>query len=130
MKGTELTNEEKYRDLKYVVPSVVLAICIVLMSYGLQAGVYLMLLFMCVNAFFMVLTAAIQLNSDILPTKQEKPVYRNPLMQFMMHVISFLALYQTYIIGYVFFTGFMSFMVVISFVSNLISTIILSSRSK
>lgn len=129
MKGNKLNTEEKYRDLKYVVPSVILAICIVLMSYGLSAGVYLMLAFMSLNAAAMVLTAAIQLNSDILPTKVEKPVYRNPLMQFMMHVISFLALYQTYVIGYVFFTGFMSFMVVISFVSNLISTIILSART-
>lgn len=129
MKGNKLNTEEKYRDLKYVVPSVILAICIVLMSYGLSAGVYLMLAFMSLNAAAMVLTAAIQLNSDILPTKTEKPVYRNPLMQFMMHVISFLALYQTYVIGYVFFTGFMSFMVVISFVSNLISTIILSART-
>ena len=129
MKGNKLNTEEKYRDLKYVVPSVILAICIVLMSYGLSAGVYLMLAFMSLNAAAMVLTAAIQLNSDILPTKAEKPVYRNPLMQFMMHVISFLALYQTYVIGYVFFTGFMSFMVVISFVSNLISTIILSARA-
>lgn len=129
MKGNKLNIEEKYRDLKYVVPSVILAICIVLMSYGLSAGVYLMLAFMSLNAAAMVLTAAIQLNSDILPTKAEKPVYRNPLMQFMMHVISFLALYQTYVIGYVFFTGFMSFMVVISFVSNLISTIILSART-
>ena len=129
MKGNKLNTEEKYRDLKYVVPSVILAICIVLMSYGLSAGVYLMLAFMSLNAAAMVLTAAIQLNSDILPTKAEKPVYRNSLMQFMMHVISFLALYQTYVIGYVFFTGFMSFMVVISFVSNLISTIILSART-
>jgi len=129
MKGNKLNTEEKYRDLKYVVPSVILAICTVLMSYGLSAGVYLMLAFMSLNAAAMVLTAAIQLNSDILPTKAEKPVYRNTLMQFMMHVISFLALYQTYVIGYVFFTGFMSFMVVISFVSNLISTIILSART-
>jgi hypothetical protein len=73
--------------------------------------------FMSINAISMVVSAAVLLNLDVISS--ELPFqYRNPLLQFMMHILSFLALYQAYLLGYVFFSGFMTFMVCISLVSN------------
>ena len=73
--------------------------------------------FMGMNAISMLISAAFLLNSDVISS--DLPFqYRNPLLQFMMHILSFLALYQIYLLGYIFFSGFMTFMVCISFISN------------
>ena len=112
------------KDAKYVVPSIILAVSLLLMGWFTWA-IYIAIVFLSINSAAMILVTSTFLNSDLIPIKSEKKNYRNPMLQFFMHVISIIVLIQIYNAGFVFTSGFLSFMVAISFFANIISVLAL-----
>ena len=75
---------------------------------------------------------ATTLNTDLIGDNKNKisPIYRNPLLRFMVQIISVCSITQIYYAGYLLFAGASIFMLILEFVENSISWMLIKMKGK
>ena len=107
-------------DLKYIIAATVCFIGLLSLSYGFTFGIYTAISYLWFNAVLIILVYGFVVNPDVFPkeTFRIENVHRNHMLQFFVHVITGFFLYSLYVHGYVFHACALSFMLALSFTSN------------
>lgn len=117
--------EIPYKDAKYVVAAVVLAATLYIVGLGYAWGWYIAIAYLALNSTIAILASTVLMNPDVFPptSKYNTPAHRNHLMQFLIHLITAVCIYQMHMSGFVFTAGFFSFMLVMSVCSNVMTAL-------
>lgn len=117
--------EIPYKDAKYVVAAVVLAATLYIVSLGFAWGWYIAIVYLTLNTTIAILAAGIMLNPDVFPptAKYKNQAHRNHGMQFLVQLITAVCLYQMNLSGFVFISGFFSFLLLMSVCSNIMTAL-------
>lgn len=108
-------------DLKYMLAAAMLAASLLPAGYGIGWTWYIGIAYLGFNSAVMMLASGVLMNPDVFTRskKADEKVYRNPMLQFLVQVLTAAYIYGLYNAGFVFTSGFFLFMLGISFMSNL-----------
>lgn len=122
---------ENRKDYRFVIQAILFMISIAGYSYTgsvwfLAIAAFIFFFRMAVYSFVF----ATALNVDLLEDNKTKIAreYRNPLLRLMVQIISACSIMQFYYAGYVLFAGASILMLVLEFVENLISWMLIKTE--